>query len=63
VSMRDSGLALQSSTLAPVSKDAFVGDYMGVVRFFRNQRGAIAGFTLNRQAARGVRFERVQQTR
>jgi CubicO group peptidase (beta-lactamase class C family) len=63
VSMRDSSLVLQSSTLYPVSKDAFVGDYMGVVRFFRNQRGAVAGFTLNRQAARGVRFERVQQAR
>ena len=59
VSMRDSSLVLQSSTLYPVSKDAFVGDYMGVVRFFRDQRGLVSGFTLNRQAARGVRFERV----
>jgi len=61
VSMRDASLVLQSSTLYPVSKDAFVGDYMGVVRFFRDQRGLVTGFTLNRQAARGVRFERVQQ--
>jgi CubicO group peptidase (beta-lactamase class C family) len=59
VAMRGAILALQSSTLAPVSRDAFVGDYMGVVRFFRDARGAVAGFTLNRQAARGVRFERV----
>ena len=58
VSMRDSSLVLQTSTLSPVSKDAFVGEYMGVVRFFRDQRGGVAGFTLNRQAARGVRFER-----
>lgn len=60
VTARDSSLVLQTSTLAPVSKDAFVGDYMGVVRFFRDQRGAVSGFTLNRQAARGVRFERAR---
>ena len=58
VAMRDSSLILQTSTLSPVSKDAFVGEYMGVVRFSRDQRGAVSGFTLNRQAARGVRFER-----
>jgi CubicO group peptidase (beta-lactamase class C family) len=58
VAMRDSSLVLQTSTLSPVSKDAFVGEYLGVVRFSRDQRGAVSGFTLNRQAARGVRFER-----
>jgi CubicO group peptidase (beta-lactamase class C family) len=63
VAIRDSSLVLQSSTLHPVYKDAFVGDYMGTVRFVRDSRGAVAGFTLNRQAARGVRFERVQQAR
>jgi CubicO group peptidase (beta-lactamase class C family) len=57
--MRDSSLVLESSTLQPVSRDAFVGDYVGMVRFFRDSRGAVTGFTLNRQAARGVRFERV----
>ncbi len=60
VAKRDSGLVLESSTLLPVSRDAFVGDYMGTVRFFRDPRGGVAGFTLNRQAARGVRFERIQ---
>ena len=60
VAMRDASLVLQTSTLSPVSKDAFVGDYMGVVRFSRDPRGLVTGFTLNRQAARGVRFERVQ---
>ena len=60
VALRDSGLALESSTLYPVAKDAFAGDYMGVVRFFRDSRGSVSGFTLNRQAARGVRFERVK---
>lgn len=59
--MRDSSLVLESSPLQPVSKDAFVGDYMGVVRFVRDARGSVAGFTLNRQAARGVRFDRVRQ--
>jgi CubicO group peptidase (beta-lactamase class C family) len=59
--MRESNLVLESSTLQPVSKDAFVGDYMGVVRFVRDARGVVSGFTLNRQAARGVRFERVRE--
>jgi cell envelope opacity-associated protein A len=48
-------------TLHPVFKDAFVGDYVGTVRFVRNARGAVTGFTLNRNSARGVRFERVNQ--
>jgi CubicO group peptidase (beta-lactamase class C family) len=59
VAVRDSGLVMQSSTLHPVFKDGFVGDYLGTVRFCRDPRGAVAGFTLNRQAARGVRFARV----
>src|SRR5678816_3411717 len=50
VAMRESSLVLQTSTLSPVSKDAFVGEYMGVVRFSRDQRGTVSGFTLNRQA-------------
>jgi hypothetical protein len=61
VAMREGGLVLESSALHPVSKDAFVGNYMGVVRFFRDNRGAIAGFTLNRAAARGVRFARLKR--
>jgi hypothetical protein len=61
VAVRDSSLVLQTSILHPVMKDVFVGDYMGMVRFFRDPRGAVAGFTLNRNSARGVRFERVKQ--
>jgi hypothetical protein len=61
VAVRDSSLVVQSSTLHPVFKDAFVGDYVGTVRFERDARGAIAGFTLNRNSARGVRFERVKR--
>jgi len=60
VSVRDSSLVVQSSTLHPVLKDAFVGEYVGMVRFVRDARGAVAAFTLNRNSARGVRFERVK---
>ncbi len=61
VAVRDSSLVLQTSTLHPVFKDAFVGDYMGTVRFVRDARGDITAFTLNRNSARGVRFERVKR--
>ena len=61
VTVRDSSLVVQSSTLHPVFKDAFVGDYIGTVRFLRDARGSITGFTLNRKSARGVRFERVKR--
>jgi CubicO group peptidase (beta-lactamase class C family) len=61
VAVRDSSLVVQSSTLHPVFKDAFVGDHVGTVRFVRDTRGAIAGFTLNRNSARGVLFERVKR--
>jgi hypothetical protein len=61
VAIQDAGLILQSSTLYPISRDAFVGDYMGTVRFLRNGRGAVTAFTLNRSNARGVRFERLKQ--
>ena len=42
-------------------KDAFAGEYLGIVRFSRDTRGMVAGFTLNRQGARGVRFERAKR--
>jgi hypothetical protein len=61
VAVRDSSLAVQSSTLHPVFKDAFVGDYVGTVRFLRDPGGAVTGFTVNRMSARGVRFERVKR--
>jgi len=34
--------------LSPFSKDVFVGDWVGVVKFSRNARGAIGGFTVLR---------------
>ena len=36
VAIRDSSLIVQSSTLHPVFKDGFAGDYVGTVRFFRD---------------------------
>ena len=60
VAIRDSSLMVQSSTLYPVSRDAFVGDHMGMVRFLRNARGSVTAFTLTRINARGVRFERLK---
>ena len=59
VAVRDSSLVVQSSTVHPVFNDAFVGDYVGTVRFLRDPRGAVTGFTLNRNGAKGVRFERI----
>ena len=50
-------------TIAPFSNDVFVGDFVGIVKFSRDSGGAVAGFTLNRENARGVRFDRVRQTR
>ena len=61
VAVRDSSLVVGSSTVRPVFKDAFVGEFVGTVRFLRDGRGSVSGFTLNRNSARGVRFERVKR--
>jgi CubicO group peptidase (beta-lactamase class C family) len=61
VAVRDTSLSIQSTILHPVYKDAFVGDYLGIVRFLRDARGMVEGFTLNRNGAIGVRFERVKR--
>ena len=61
VAVRDASLVLQSSTLRPVSRDTFVGEVVGTVRFVRDAKGAVTGFTLNRNSARGVRFERLKR--
>ena len=50
---RDSALVVRSHggpdiTIAPFSKDVFVGDWVGIVKFSRDMRGAITGFTVNR---------------
>jgi CubicO group peptidase (beta-lactamase class C family) len=58
VAVRDARLVIHTSTVHAVATDAFVGEYVGTVRFVRDAEGAISGFTLNRHAARGVRFDR-----
>jgi CubicO group peptidase (beta-lactamase class C family) len=49
--------------IAPFSKDVFVGDWVGIVRFTRDARGTVTGFTVNRINARGVGFDRVTRVR
>jgi hypothetical protein len=45
--------------LKPFEKAAFVGPG-GVLKFFRNSRGRVAGFTMNRYDVRGLRFARLR---
>jgi hypothetical protein len=47
------------SILSPVFKDGFSG--LGIVKFTRNQRGTVTGFTFNRADVRGLRFDRVKK--
>jgi hypothetical protein len=49
--------------LYPVFKDVFAGDSVGKVRFTRDARGTVTGFTMNRANARGVRFDRITRAR
>jgi CubicO group peptidase (beta-lactamase class C family) len=61
---RDSRLAIRIPTrsdidLEPVFDDAFSGSVVGVVKFFRDARGAAAAFTVNAPGARGLEFKRV----
>jgi CubicO group peptidase (beta-lactamase class C family) len=49
--------------LYPVFKDVFAGDSVGTVRFTRDARGTVTGFTVNRANARGVRFDRITRAR
>jgi hypothetical protein len=61
---RDSALVVKAMgradvTITPFSKDVFVGDWLGIVKFSRDARGVVTGFTINRDVARGVRFQRV----
>jgi hypothetical protein len=64
---RDSMLVVKATgrpdiTIAPFSKDVFVGDWLGIVKFSRDVRGAITGFTINRDIARGVWFDRLKRS-
>jgi hypothetical protein len=47
------------SVLTPVFKDAFSG--LGIVKFMRNKRGTVTGFTFHRADVRGLRFDRVKK--
>jgi hypothetical protein len=49
-------------TIVPFSKDVFVGDWVGIVTFSRDSRRAVSGFTVNRENARGLRFDRMKRT-
>jgi CubicO group peptidase (beta-lactamase class C family) len=48
-------------TIAPFSKDVFVGDWVGIMKFTRDARGTITGLTVNRDIDRGVRFDRLNR--
>jgi hypothetical protein len=62
----DSGLMIQPQgqaaiPLRPFARDTFVGSLVGIMKFFRDGRGAITGFTLDRYNARELRFDRIQR--
>jgi hypothetical protein len=66
IAARESGLVIQTPgrsdiVLAPVFPDAFAGDIVGVVKFSRDARGVVTGFTVNASGARGMRFDRVKR--
>jgi len=63
---RDSGLVIQiprraDIVLQPIFPDAFAGAIVGVVKFARDARGVVTGFTVNASGARGLRFDRVRR--
>jgi CubicO group peptidase (beta-lactamase class C family) len=48
-------------TLQPISRDAFVASYLGVLRFARSpDGGAVTGFTAHSPGVRALGFERAQ---
>jgi hypothetical protein len=64
---RDSALVLRSSwgsdiPIAPFSKDVFVGDFVGIVKFSRDNGGVRDRIYSEPENARGVRFDRVRRT-
>jgi len=63
--VRDSKLIVTNAwppnlALSPFTKDTFVGDIVGIVKFSRDGRGAVTGFTINRASVIGLRFDRVK---
>ena len=66
VAVKDTGLVVRpprtdDRPVAPLLADAFSGD-LGVIRFDRNARGVISGFTLSTARAWGLRFTRAPAT-
>jgi len=62
LAVRDSGLVIQPPgradiLLQPFAKDIFAGSSVGAVKFLRDAHGAVKGFTVNRDNARGIRFD------
>lgn len=49
--------------LLPVFRDGFAGSLVGVVKFARDARGVVTGFTVNTNGVRGLRFDRVEGER
>jgi hypothetical protein len=65
---RDSGLVIQIKrmpdiVLQPIFTDAFLGpsNRLGVVKFKRDARGVVTGFTVTTNHVRGLRFDRVKR--
>jgi CubicO group peptidase (beta-lactamase class C family) len=66
VERRGSVLALKNggwvdTPVQDCSKDVFAGDGVGIVKFSRDARGTVTGFTLNRGGAHDVRFSRIKR--
>ncbi len=64
---RASGLVIQipgrkDIVLQPIFPDGFAGELVGVVKFARDARGAVTGFTVNTYGVRSLRFDRVKRS-
>ena len=65
VGVRDAGLVIQIQgradiDLTPIVPDAFTGSLVGMVKFSRDARGHVIGFTVNATDVRGLQFTRKQ---
>ena len=46
--------------LQPIFPDAFYGSLVDLIRFSRDERRTVTGFTINRTSVRNLRFERIR---
>jgi CubicO group peptidase (beta-lactamase class C family) len=65
IKSHDPGLVVRNhlgaeTSLQGFSRDVFAGDLYGIVKFERASHGTVTGFTVNRGAARDLRFDRVK---